>query len=198
MSAIATAVTGTKETARKLDVGCGSRKLPGFVGIDNMISPQVDVIHDLNVYPWPFAHDSFNHVVCRHSLSHLDDVVAAMEELHRITAPGGSIEIVAPHFSSDNYFTDVTHRRAFGYRSMDYFCINRPFLYRYRETAVFKLADVRISFLQAKVFDVKKRNPFQWFGLEWMINKTPRFYEHFLAFILRANEVYFCLEVVKP
>jgi len=198
MSAIAAAVTEEKEVARKLDVGCGSRKLPGFVGIDNMISPQVDVIHDLNVYPWPFAHDSFNHVVCRHSLSHLDDVVAAMEELHRITAPGGFIEIVAPHFSSDNYFTDVTHRRAFGYRSMDYFCINRPFLYRYSETAVFKLADVRISFLQAKVFDVKKRNPFQWFGLEWMINQTPRFYEHFLAFILRANEVYFRLEVVKP
>lgn len=198
MSAIAAAVTGEKATERKLDVGCGSRKLPGFVGIDNMVSPEVDVIHDLNVYPWPFADDSFNHVVCRHSLSHLDDMVAAMEELHRITARGGCIEIVAPHFSSDNHFTDVTHRRAFGYRSMDFFCIDRPFLYRYSEKAVFRLAEVRISFLQAKVFDVKKRNPFRWVGLEWMINKAPRFYEHFLAFILRANEVYFRLEVIKP
>ena len=198
MSAIAAVVTREKEATRKLDVGCGSRKLPGFLGIDNMVSPQVDVVHDLNVYPWPFAHDSFNQVVCRHSLSHLDDIVAAMEELHRITAPGGFVEIVAPHFSSDNYFTDVTHRRAFGYRSMDYFCIDRPFMYSYSETAVFKLAEVRISFLQAKVFDVKKRNPFEWFGLEWAVNKFPRFYEHFLAFIFRANEVYFRLEVVKP
>jgi len=197
MSAVPAVVTGGKITDRKLDVGCGSRKLPGFLGVDNMVSPEVDVVHDLNVYPWPFPNDSFTHIVCRHSLSHLDDIVAAMEELHRITAPGGAIEIVAPHFSSDNYFTDVTHRRAFGYRSMDYFCVNRDCLYRYSEKAVFRLVEVRISFLQAKAFDVKKPNPFRWVGLEWLANKAPRIYEHFFAFIIRANEVYFRLEPIK-
>jgi hypothetical protein len=120
-----------------------------------------------------------------------------MEELHRVTAPGGIIEIIAPHFSSDNHFTDITHRRAFGYRSMDYFCVNRDCLYRYSERARFRLEEARISFLQANAFEVKKSNPFRWVGVEWMTNRFPRFYEHFLAFIIRANEVYFRLQVVK-
>jgi SAM-dependent methyltransferase len=182
----------------QLDVGCGTRKLPGFLGIDSLAGPEVDVVHDLDFCPWPFAENSFSRIVCRHSLGHLDDIVAVVEELHRITAPGGIIEIVAPHFSSDNFFTDVTHRRAFGYRSMDYFCVNRDCLYRYSTKAQFRLAEVRISFVQAKAFDATKLNPFRWFGLEWLVNRFPRFYEHFLAFVLRANEVYFRLEVIKP
>jgi SAM-dependent methyltransferase len=181
----------------RLDVGCGPRKLPGFVGIDVLEIAGVDIVHDLNLRPWPFADSAFQHVVCRHSLSHFDDLVVTMEELHRITAPGGVIEIVAPHFSSDNHFTDVTHRHSFGYRSMDYFCENGVFPYRYSAKANFNLEEARISFVQAKAFDVEKANPFRWVGLEWMINRFPRFYEHFFAFILRANEVYFRLKVVK-
>jgi SAM-dependent methyltransferase len=195
MSATATA---NVVHSSQLDVGCGYRKLPGFLGIDGWAGPGVDVVHDLDVCPWPFSENSFSLVVCRHSLGHLDDIVAAVEELYRITAPGGIIEIVSPHFSSDNFFTDVTHRRAFGYRSMDYFCVNRDCVYRYSTKAKFRLAEVRISFVQAKAFDRRKLNPFRWFGLEWLVNRFPRFYEHFLAFVLRANEVYFRLEVIKP
>jgi SAM-dependent methyltransferase len=184
-------------TGARLDVGCGPRKLPGFVGIDILELAGVDIVHDLNVRPWPFADSTFQYVVCRHSLSHFDDLVVTIEELHRITVPGGIIEIVAPHFSSDNHFTDVTHRHSFGYRSMDYFCVNGVFPYRYSAKAQFNLEEARISFVQAKTFGVEKANPFRWVGLEWMVNQFPRFYEHFLAFILRANEVYFRLKVVK-
>jgi SAM-dependent methyltransferase len=185
--------------SRKLNVGCGILKISGFIGIDILPDSAAEVLHDLNKYPWPFSDNSFSHVICSHSLGHLDDLPAAICELHRITEPGGIVEILSPHFASDNAFTDVTHRRAFGYRSMDYFCQNRECPFRYAGPPKFVLREVRISFLQAKVFDGErvKPNPFKWIGLEWLINHAPRFYEHFLAFILRPNEVYFLLEVVK-
>ncbi len=71
------------------DLGCGLNKLPGAVGVDIRPGPEVDVIHDLNVYPWPFADNEFDFVHASNILEHLDDVVQAVEEIHRITRPGG-------------------------------------------------------------------------------------------------------------
>jgi len=184
--------------ARTLDVGCGRYKLPGSVGVDQRAWPGVDVVHNLDKDPWPFPKDYFDRVVCRHVLPHLENVVKAIEELHRITRPGGQVEIVVPHFSSDNAFTDVTTKCFFGFRSMDYFCVDRPLKYRY-SSKKFSLLEWRISFWQAKRFEdqEKKFNPFRVIGLEQLVNCFPRVYEHFFAFLLRANEVYFRLEVLK-
>lgn len=148
--------------------------------------------------PWPFAANTFDKAICRHSLAHLENVVRTIEELHRILRPGGVLEIVTPHFSSDNAFTDCTSRWFFGFRSMDFFCPNRRFKYRYSR-AEFELLEVRISFLQAAVFppDKFKSNPLKILGIEALVNRFPRFYEHFLAFLLRANEVFYRMRVVK-
>src|SRR5271157_2414434 len=108
-----------------LDVGCNRYKLPGAVGLDKLRIPGVDIVHDLDQRPWPFADNSFERIVCRHVLAHLADIPTTMDEIHRITQPGGVVEIVTPHFSSDNAFTDVTSRRFFGFRSMDFFCVDR-------------------------------------------------------------------------
>lgn len=183
---------------RVLDVGCGAYKIPGAVGIDHAPEEGVDVVYDLDSFPWPFPGDAFDRAICRHSLAHLANIVRTMEELHRILRPGGILEIVTPHFSSDNAFTDVTIRWSFGYRSMDFFCVNRDFKYRYGSSK-FDLLAVRISMLQAYVFapNKYKLNPFKYFGVDTLINRFPRFYEHFLAFIVRANEIYYRLQAVK-
>lgn len=184
---------------RVLDVGCGPYKVPGTVGIDHTPAPGVDVVYDLNRVPWPFAENTFDKAFCRHSLAHLENIVLSMEELHRILRPGGVLEILTPHFSSDNAFTDITSRWFFGSRSMDYFCTNRRLSnYRYSR-AEFELIEVRISFLQAAVFapDAYKISPFKILGIEAFANRFPRLYEHFFAFLLRANEVYYRLRAVK-
>lgn len=192
-----TSVTAAGKTA-VLDVGCGRHKISNAMGIDRCKFPEVDVVHDLDQYPWPFEDNAFDRVICRHSLAHLYSVEAAMEELYRLTKPAGIVEILTPHFSSDNAFTDITSRCFFGYRSMDYFCVNRPMKYKYGSCR-FVLKEVRISFLDAYTFDGQHRrfNPFAILGLEWLINRFPRSYEHFVSSILRANEVYYRLEVLK-
>jgi len=152
----------------------------------------------LDQYPWPFADNSFDRVVCRHVLAHLVDIPSAMNEIHRITRSGGVVVIVTPHFSSDNAFTDVTSRWFFGFRSMDYFCVDRPLRYRYTDRD-FRLLENHISFCNAHRFENEPHqfNPCAAIGLEWLVNHFPRIYEHFFAFLLRANEIYFRLEVVK-
>ena len=45
-----------------LDLGCGANKYPGSIGIDRLKLPGVDIVHDLNVFPYPFKNNSFEKV----------------------------------------------------------------------------------------------------------------------------------------
>ena len=38
---------------RVLDVGCGSKKYPGAVGLDLSADTDADVVHDLDAFPYP-------------------------------------------------------------------------------------------------------------------------------------------------
>lgn len=106
---------------RVLHLGCGHAKLPGAVGVDVLAFPEVDVVHDLDRAPWPFAADAFDVVVAHAVVEHLDDIVSAMEEMWRVTKDNGSIVINVPYFRHTDAFGDPTHRRYFTSQSMDVF-----------------------------------------------------------------------------
>lgn len=80
----------------RIDLGCGPRKSPGFVGVDREAMPGVDIVADLNSR-LPFEDDSVDLVVASHSLEHVADLMATMRELYRICKHGAQVCIVAPY-----------------------------------------------------------------------------------------------------
>ena len=74
-----------------LDVGCGDRKTEDALGIDIVGLPGVDIVHDLNVFPWPLESGSFDKVLMLNILEHLDDTIKVMREVYRILKPGGIV-----------------------------------------------------------------------------------------------------------
>lgn len=104
-----------------LEVGCGTSKPEGAVGMDRLALPGVDVVHDIEQLPWPLDEDRFDEVRCMHVLEHVDDICGVMDELHRVTRPGGSIHIVVPYFARYSAFKDPTHRRFCTFESFHYF-----------------------------------------------------------------------------
>lgn len=108
--------------ARTLDVGCGTRKAPGAVGLDQISFPGVDVVHDLDVAPWPFPDASFDAVVARHVVEHLEDIPAAMAEIRRVLRPRGEALVATPHFSDANSYVDPTHKYHLAAESFVTFC----------------------------------------------------------------------------
>ena len=94
---------------------------PGWVNLDIAPLPGVDVVHDLDVRPWPLADGSIEHAECFDILEHLADLPGAMAELHRILVPGGTVHITGPHFTSSAWPTDPTHRRAFAINTFEFF-----------------------------------------------------------------------------
>ena len=106
---------------RVLDVGCGSNKRRGAVGMDKLDLPGVDVVHDVEQLPWPLEDDSFDEIHCLHVLEHVADISGVMDELHRVTRAGGRVSIVVPYFARYSAFKDPTHRRFCTYESFNYF-----------------------------------------------------------------------------
>src|ERR1041384_3402332 len=90
------------------------------VNLDVTADTSPDVIHDLNRLPWPFLSNRFREVVAYDVIEHLDDFIATFNEIHRVSQHGAVVRIAVPHFSCANAFADPTHRRFFGYFSMDY------------------------------------------------------------------------------
>ncbi len=106
---------------RALDVGCGGRKLPGSTGMDILKLPGVDVVHSFNNTPWPFEANTFDLVFMNHALEHVGDVVAVMNEVHRVLKPGGHAVIQVPYFRCIDAYNDPTHTHFFTAGTLDYF-----------------------------------------------------------------------------
>ena len=106
-----------------LNVGSGGHILPGYTNVDRVSILGVDVVHDLDVHPWPFDAGSVHLINASHVFEHLEDPVGFMVEAHRVLAPGGAIRIAVPHYQSRNAFTDPTHRRFCTEETFDYWTI---------------------------------------------------------------------------
>lgn len=94
----------------KLDIGCGSNKREGFVGVDQYAMPGVDVVHDVRK-PWPWPDGSVGEVVCSHFIEHLTGAerVHFVNELYRVMQPGAKATITTPHWGSNRAYGDPTH-----------------------------------------------------------------------------------------
>jgi len=55
----------------KIDLACGDRKKEGYYGIDVSAIQGVDLVHDLNVYPWPLEDNSVDKINCHHYVEHI-------------------------------------------------------------------------------------------------------------------------------
>lgn len=176
-----------------LDIGCGNNKTPNSIGCDFIKLPDVDIVHDLNQFPYPFKNNEFDIVISRHCLQHLFDISNVIDEIYRILKPHGKLILYLPHYASDNFNTDPTHKSSFGIRSMNYFCDLKGFKYSYYSKNRFKKLKFWISFYQ---YDKRKSiiNLPYYLGFEYLINKFPRFYERFLVYIFPPSELYFELE----
>lgn len=95
----------------KLDIACGQNKQQGYVGVDIAAAPGVDVVHDLTVFPWPFADASASEAWCSHYFEHVPGRLRMrwMDEVHRILVPGGKLTVICPYYTSMRAVQDPTH-----------------------------------------------------------------------------------------
>lgn len=96
----------------RVDLACGQNKTPNFFGVDIVKTKEVDLVWDLEKYPWPFPDNCVDEAVCNHYIEHTKDIMKFMNEVYRILVPGAKITIRAPYYNSMRAWQDPTHTRA--------------------------------------------------------------------------------------
>jgi SAM-dependent methyltransferase len=97
----------------RIDIGCGGNKQDGFVGIDYRKLPGVDIVHDLEKFPWPLPDECASLAMSSHVVEHINPhggvFLRFMDEAWRILKPGGQFMIATPYAGSPGYWQDPTH-----------------------------------------------------------------------------------------
>ena len=100
-------------SSRKLNLGAGRSRKKGYVNLDLKPYKGIEVVHNLNEFPWPFEDASFDIIVALDVFEHLIDFSKTMNECSRILTVKGILVIQGPLAGSWSHYHDPTHLRGF-------------------------------------------------------------------------------------
>lgn len=154
--------------------GCGDERIQGYEHYD-LIPSSSDVTKlDMNVIPFDFSDNTFDSVICRHTLEHLDrNPYDVIKEFYRIVKPNGKVIIELPIFGNL-----VSHNR--WYHSSWYM---NPVLFRKKDNKYIKNLFVLVSFKKKQKCSIRKTfwkmkrrfcswvDSFRYDSYEWTVKK---------------------------
>lgn len=123
------ALGGAANAAVKLNLGSSDTVLRGFVNVDVVSAPGVEVV-DLTK-PWPWGDSAVDYVRASHIIEHLPDKIFTMNELWRVLKPGSTVDIAVPTTDGPGAWQDPTHVSFWNRRSFLYYEDGSP----YRESS---------------------------------------------------------------
>ena len=169
-----------------LDLGCGKKKRPGAIGVDFNARTGPDVVHNLNVFPYPFEAQSVDEVYLDNCLEHLNEPLQVMEEVWRICKPGATIKVIVPYFRSHWHAIDPTHKDTFTAQSFAYYDPDDIICQRYDYThARFKVEKV--------VFNETLKTHWTRRLMARIANRWPLRYEVHLSHLYPLDDITFYL-----
>lgn len=171
----------------KLHLGSGRNIKKGFINLDVTKLEGVDIVHDLNKYPYPFKNNTFNYILAEHVIEHLNGWIKCMEEIYRISKNGAIVDIEVPHFASVSAFMDPTHKNYFSVNTFKYFEKKHEFSYYFK--CKFEFIKGKITF--PKYYSILK--PI----ISFFVNKFQGFYEANICYIIRPKYIKIRLKVKK-
>jgi len=179
-----------------LDLGCGTTKRSGAVGIDILPLPGVDLVGDALEILRGISTGAVSAIYSSHFLEHVPDAEAIVREASRVLKHGGEFRAVVPHFSNPAFYSDPTHRNYFGLYTFGYWIRSTPYRRktpRYIDPLPFTMLNATHRFKSSRPFYVRhgiKKLLGSWVNLSrW----TQEFYEEHLCWIMPCYELDYVL-----
>jgi predicted SAM-dependent methyltransferase len=117
-----------------LDIGAGENKQPNFVTLDKRPEVKPDIVHDLEVFPYPLEDESCLIIVGSHIIEHIKPwlTIDLFNELWRIMKPDGQLALSTPYANSTGFWQDPTHCNGFNQVTFQYFDPDYPLYQIYK------------------------------------------------------------------
>jgi len=101
---------------KKLNLGCGRKKLAGYINIDSDMKCEPDVMMNIENTPWPFRDGSITEIRMDSVLEHISidpiKFFSVLQEIYRVCSDGALISILCPHPFHRWQIVDFTHQRS--------------------------------------------------------------------------------------
>lgn len=99
----------------RLNLGCGNKKLHGYVNIDQSEYCNPDLLLNLENTPYPFKSSSVDEIIMNSVLEHFpsqpDDFFRILKEIYRIMKDQALLRILCPHPFHRWQIVDFTHQK---------------------------------------------------------------------------------------
>jgi SAM-dependent methyltransferase len=130
----------------KVDLGCGNVQRQDFYGLDVNSSLCPTIVGNIDGSHLPFLSGSVNLLVCYDVLEHIHQLIALMNECHRVLNESGILSIRVPYGGSYWAMVDPTHVRQFYPETFSYFTPDSPL--NYDQIKKWKIIEVKCFRLQ--------------------------------------------------
>jgi len=112
----------------QLDIGCGETKRANFIRLDKRKLPGVDIVHDLEKFPYPLPNNCCLTIIGSHIIEHIKPslTIQLFDELWRIMKFDGRLALSTPYAGSRGYWQDPTHINGFNEATFQYFDPSYP------------------------------------------------------------------------
>lgn len=96
-----------------VQLGGGEDVRPGWINVDIRDLPQVDIVQDLEEYPWKIPSDSVDLLIASQLVEHINPAkmgfIKFMDEAWRVLKTNGQFMIATPYGGSQAYLQDPSH-----------------------------------------------------------------------------------------
>jgi predicted SAM-dependent methyltransferase len=116
---------------KRLNLGAGTDIRAGWVNSDIVKLQGIDVVHDLDVFPWPWETGTVDEILANDLFEHVHDALGFVNECGRILKAGGFLRVRTPHYQHENSWTDPSHVRHCTEKSLDYWTLGTEFYEKY-------------------------------------------------------------------
>lgn len=131
----------------KVNLGCGRRKKPGYIGLDIIATDSADIVCDIE-QGVPLRDECVTAVYSNHFLEHVEDVNFVMQEVYRVSKSEAKVTFLVPYYTSIGAFKDPTHRSFFTEETFKYFSSFQWEWFDYRFGVNFQIERIGYTYLR--------------------------------------------------
>lgn len=128
-----------------LDLGCGRRKRPGYIGVDKSGLDGIDLVCNLEK-GIPLRDNCVDRIFANYFFEHVRNLVFLFQEIYRVCRDGAVVEFVVPYYASINAFKDPTHCNFFTEETFKYFSKDKWYGSDYRIDTNFEMVNIKYHY----------------------------------------------------